>query len=93
MAWSVSVELRDMPRYYRLRPVTPRHSRNTLSGCCPCRSQARTIPFVDTISRLFLATLVMAHDKDASQRQAKQEKPVIRRDKVVVTKVTEQEFA
>ncbi len=31
--------------------------------------------------------------KDASQRQAKQEKPVIRRDKVVVTKVTEQELA
>ena len=53
MAWSVSVELRDMPRYYRLRTVLPRHSRNTLSGCCPCRSQARTIPFVDTVSRLF----------------------------------------
>lgn len=40
-----------------------------------------------------LATLVMAHDKDTSQRQSMQEKPVIRRDKVVVTKVTEQELA
>lgn len=35
----------------------------------------------------------MAHDKDTSQRQSMQEKPVIRRDKVVVTKVTEQELA
>ena len=35
----------------------------------------------------------MTHDKDTSQRKAKQEKPVIRRDKVVVTKVTEQELA
>ena len=35
----------------------------------------------------------MANDKDTSQRKAKQEKPVIRRDKVVVTKVTEQELA
>ena len=35
----------------------------------------------------------MAHDKDTSQRKAKQEKPVVRRDKVVVTKVTELEFA
>ena len=35
----------------------------------------------------------MAHKKDTSQRKAKQEKPVVRRDKVVVTKVTEQELA
>lgn len=35
----------------------------------------------------------MAHDKDTSQRQAKQEMPVIRRDKVVVTKVTAQELS
>ena len=35
----------------------------------------------------------MAHDKDTSQRQSMQEKPVIRRDKVVVTKVTEQELS
>ena len=35
----------------------------------------------------------MTHDKDTPQRKAKQEKPVIRRDKVVVTKVTEQELA
>lgn len=35
----------------------------------------------------------MAHDKDTSKQQSGQEKPVVRRDKVVVTKVTEQEFA
>lgn len=35
----------------------------------------------------------MAHDKDTSKQQSKQEKPVVRRDKVVVTKVTEQELA
>lgn len=35
----------------------------------------------------------MAHDKDTSKQQSGQEKPVIRRDKVVVTKVTELEFA
>lgn len=35
----------------------------------------------------------MAYDKDTFQRQSKQEKPVVRRDKVVVTKVTEQELA
>ena len=34
----------------------------------------------------------MAHDKDTFQRKAKHEKPVVRRDKVVVTKVTEQEL-
>lgn len=35
----------------------------------------------------------MAHEEDTPQLQSKQEKPVVRRDKVVVTKVTEQEFA
>ncbi|MFP5135709.1 plasmid mobilization protein [Bacteroides salyersiae] len=34
----------------------------------------------------------MAHEKDTSKLQFGQEKPVIRRDKVVVTKVTEQEL-
>ena len=49
-------------------------------------------PFCRYRFTTILATLVMAH-KDTSQRKAKQEKPVIRRDKVVVTKVTEQELA
>lgn len=35
----------------------------------------------------------MAHEEDTSKQQFGQGKPVIRRDKVVVTKVTEQEFA
>ena len=35
----------------------------------------------------------MAHKEDTPQLQSKQEKPVVRRDKVVVTKVTEQELA
>lgn len=35
----------------------------------------------------------MIQEDDTSKLQSKQEKPVIRRDKVVVTKVTEQEFA
>lgn len=35
----------------------------------------------------------MAHNKDTSQRKDKQEKPVIKRDKVVVTKVTAQELS
>ena len=35
----------------------------------------------------------MIQENDTSKLQSKQEKPVIRRDKVVVTKVTEQEFA
>ena len=34
----------------------------------------------------------MAHEEDTPQLQSKQEKPVVRRDKVVVTKVTEQEL-
>lgn len=41
MAWSVSIELRDMPRYYRLRTVLPRRSRNAPKGRCSGRSQAR----------------------------------------------------
>lgn len=45
VAWSDSVELRDMPRYYRLRTVLPRRSRNVPKGRCPSRSQARTFPF------------------------------------------------
>lgn len=35
----------------------------------------------------------MAHEEDTSQQQSGQEKPVIRRDKVVVTKVTAQELS
>ena len=35
----------------------------------------------------------MAHEEDTPKQQSRQEKPVIRRDKVVVTKVTEQELA
>ena len=34
----------------------------------------------------------MAHEEDTPQLQSKLEKPVVRRDKVVVTKVTEQEL-
>ena len=50
-------------------------------------------PFCKYRFTIILATLVMAHDKDTSKQQSGQEKPVIRRDKVVVTKVTELEFA
>ena len=78
MAWSVSVELRDMPRYDSPLSLPLAGSHHPF-----CRYRFTTI----------LATLVMTHDKDTSQRKAKQEKPVIRRDKVVVTKVTEQELA
>ena len=35
----------------------------------------------------------MAHKEDTSKHQSGQEKLVVRRDKVVVTKVTEQELA
>ena len=35
----------------------------------------------------------MAHKEDTTKQQSKQEKPVVRRDKVVVTKVTELELA
>ena len=35
----------------------------------------------------------MAHEEDNSRQQSGQEKPVIRRDKVVVTKVTAQELS
>ena len=35
----------------------------------------------------------MAHEEDTLKQQSGQKKPVVRRDKVVVTKVTEQEFA
>jgi len=34
----------------------------------------------------------MAYEEDTSKQQSEQEKPVVRRDKVVVTKVTEQEL-
>ena len=40
-----------------------------------------------------LATLVMAHEEDTPKQQSGQEKPVVRRDKVVVTKVTSQELS
>ena len=50
-------------------------------------------PFCKYRFTIILATLVMAHDKDTSKQQSGQEKPVIRRDKVVVTKVTEQELS
>ena len=49
-------------------------------------------PFCKYRFTTILATLVMAHEKDTSKLQFGQEKPVIRRDKVVVTKVTEQEL-
>lgn len=93
MAWSGSVQLRDMPRYYRLRTVLPRRPRNGLADRCPCRSQARTIPFIETVFTTILRTLFMAYEEDTSKQQSGQEKPVVRRDKVVVTKVTEQELA
>ena len=35
----------------------------------------------------------MTHEEDAPKQQSGQKKPVVRRDKVVVTKVTEQELA
>lgn len=35
----------------------------------------------------------MAYEEDTFKQQSEQEKPVVRRDKVVVTKVTEQELA
>lgn len=53
LTWSGSVQLRGMPRYYRLRTVIPRRPRNSPADCCPCRSQARIIPLLETVSRLF----------------------------------------
>ena len=50
-------------------------------------------PFYRYRFTTILATLVMAHEEDTSTQQSGQEKPVVRRDKVVVTKVTEQELA
>ena len=41
----------------------------------------------------FLELSFMGHGEDTSKQQSGQEKPVVRRDKVVVTKVTEQELA
>lgn len=35
----------------------------------------------------------MAHEEDTPKQQSGQEKPVVRRDKVVVTKVTSQELS
>ena len=35
----------------------------------------------------------MVHEEDTSNQKQEQKKPVIRRDKVVVTKVTEQELS
>ena len=93
MAWSVSVQLRDMPRYYRLRTVnTPTLSqRSEIPLSLPLAGSHH--PFCKYRFTIILATLVMAHEEDTPQLQSKQEKPVVRRDKVVVTKVTEQEFA
>ena len=93
MAWSGSVQLRGMPRYYRLRTVTPRRPRNSPADCCPCRSQARTIPLLETVSRPSYSYWYMTQEKDTSNQEHGQKKPVIRRDKVVVTKVTEQELS
>ena len=92
MAWSGSVQLRGMPRYYRLRTVIPRRPRNGLTDRCTCRSQARTIPLLETVSRPFYSYWYMTHEEDTSNQEQGQKKPVIRRDKVVVTKVTEQEL-
>lgn len=49
-------------------------------------------PFCRYRFTIISATLVMAHKEDTSKQQSEQEKPVVRRDKVVVTKVTEQEL-
>ena len=49
-------------------------------------------PFCRYRFTIISATLVMAHKEDTSKQQSGQEKPVLRRDKVVVTKVTEQEL-
>ena len=50
-------------------------------------------PFCRYRFTTILATLVMTYEEDTPKQQSGQEKPVIRRDKVVVTKVTEQELA
>ena len=89
MAWSVSVQLRDMPRYYRLRTVIPRHSRNGLKSRCPCRSQARSFPLLETVSRLFKDICYIWNTRIPPVRSMSKR----RRDKVVVTKVTEQELS
>lgn len=92
LTWSGSVQLRGMPRYYRLRTVIPRRPRNSPADCCPCRSQARIIPLLETVSRLFKGICYMEYE-DTSSQEHEQKKLVIRRDKVVVTKVTEQELS
>ena len=86
LAWSGSVQLRGMPRYYRLRTVTPRRPRNSPADCCPCRSQARSFPLLENVSRLFKRYLLYMEYEDTSSQEHGQKKPVIRRDKVVVTK-------
>ena len=50
-------------------------------------------PFCRYRFTTILATLVMTHEEDTSKQKSGQERPFIRRDKVVVTKVTEQELA
>lgn len=50
-------------------------------------------PFCKYRFTTILATLVMAHEEDTPKQQSGQEKPVVRRDKVVVTKVTSQELS
>ena len=49
-------------------------------------------PFYRNRFTTILATLVMTHEEDTSKQQSEQNKPVIRRGRVVVTKVTEQEL-
>ena len=93
LTWSGSVQLRGMPRYYRLRTVIPRRPRNSPADCCPCRSQARSFPLLETVSRPFYSYWYMTQEKDISAQEREQKKPVIRRDRVVVTKVTEQELS
>ena len=50
-------------------------------------------PFCRYRFTTILATLVMTHEEDISAQEQEQEKHVIRRDRVVVTKVTEQELS
>lgn len=94
MAWSGSVQLRGMPGYYSLRTVIPRRPRNSPADCCPCHSQARTIHLLETVLRLFKdICYIWDGTRNSSNQEPGQKKSVIRRDRVVVTKVTEQELS
>lgn len=81
-----------MPRYYRLRTVLPRRPRNAPKGRCPRRSQARSFPLIDNVLNYFKNLRYMEHE-DISNQESGQEKPAPKRDRVVVTKVTERELS